>query len=234
MNWLLKLLFGAAVIGGTLTGLAFTRQLEGALPAPATATLQGKLVGQYNVLVIGVDDLKTESPLLVSAWLAVYRADDGQLDFLPVYPVHPAMGLSEFEAPHSPVAWLGSPKLIPLISAQNLHWDEVVVLDRDTLADFLRLIQSSASTHAADAGLFLQPSLNPWEAPAASRFIQSSLIQFLCEQQPALATSAGFRTALAKMPDHLTSSLSPANFQNAWNTLSNDSKLSCNFPLSEE
>lgn len=238
MRFILKFLFSLAIIGGTLTGWAFTRAFQSPSPAEVIQPIQGQLPGQVNVLVIGVDDLENTTPILQSIWLVIYRADTAQLDFLPVYPVHPAMGLLEYEAPHSPIAWdalTTSPASLPVVAAQKLHWDESITIDQHALYALLGYLQQSGAPQASEASLFMERYPIPWEAPSASRYVQESLVRYLCEQRATISTSAGSQVILANMSDHMVSSLNSTSFQLAWQSLANSSSgLTCNFPLSEE
>jgi hypothetical protein len=231
---LFRTLFLLAVAGGTFTGWALTRSLRAQIfPTPTPAQLNAVLPNQVNALVVGLNDLADRRALLLSAWLVIWRPDAGVLDLLPVYPVHPAMRLAAYDAAHEAIrvdgedlAGIGS---LPVITAQNLHWDVLVVLDESALAEILRLVESAGSP---DARLFRQRPADPWDQPAALRAYQEALLGLLCDERAALSGPAAWAAGLDLHPEHWNASVGLGELETLWRALAGgQARLECAFPL---
>ncbi|MBI3160254.1 MAG: hypothetical protein HYZ26_11715 [Chloroflexi bacterium] len=235
MRNLFKTLFLLAVAGGTFTGWALMRGLRAEMfPTPTPAQLTTALPNQVNALFVGLTDLDDRRAVLLSAWLVTYRPEEAEIDLLPVYPVHPAMQLGEYEAAHSPIevdgndiAALGD---LDVIAAQRLHWDVLVVLDETALEELLRLVEAGG---AGDARLFRGRPAEPWEQPAALRDYQEALLSLLCEQRAGLAAPAAWLAASDLYPGHLNASVGRGELEELWQALAAaQPRPDCAFPLS--
>lgn len=236
MKALMRWLFSAALLGGIATGMVFSRSLQGA--APATNPLEGNLPGQMNFLVAGVSDLNGQPASLMSVWLVIIRPTTSELDLLPVYPVHPAMRLPEYEESHPPITFIPKPETLvtlPVIAAQRLHWDAVLLMDESALDSLLELIQFSGQPNATDAWLYRGRPTAAWNDPASTRSQQENLLRFLCEQRAALSDPSGLAMLYNLMPEHIISNLNISQLRGAAQALTATAATwNCRFLLEQE
>jgi hypothetical protein len=104
-------------------------------------------VQQNNVLIIGVDDLETQTPQLESAWLVLYIAQTPHFTLMQIYPGNPS-GQGDSGSPKIDLASLfqsdpqGSPgpDFFSELKARGLWWSGYIMMDRFAIAQTTDLI----------------------------------------------------------------------------------------------
>lgn len=235
---LARRLFSLALVGGVAVGFLSSRGMREGLLAGPTPLPTG-LPRQTNILIVGVTSLDDREATLLSAWLVTLQNDQPELDFFPVYPVHPAMNLDAYAAGHAPISVKGNDldalAALDVIAAQRLHWDLLIVLDEEGLAAMLDAAQGDGSLTANEAALFASRPANAWDNPDLVRAHQENLIGYLCEQHTALATPAARTVALDLLGDHAVASLDYGVLAGFAEQLAErEGELACRFPLSGE
>ncbi|TAK14280.1 MAG: hypothetical protein EPO32_02265 [Anaerolineae bacterium] len=235
---LVRRLFSLALLGGIAVGWLAARDLRaGVLAAPTP--LPTTLPHQTNVLLVGVTALDDRQATLLSAWLVTLQNDQPELDFFPVYPVHPAMNLNDYAGRHDPITVQGDDldaiAGLEVIAAQGLHWDLLVVLDEAGLTTVLGAAQGGGALTANEASLFASRPANAWDNPELVRAHQENLIRYLCQQNTALAGEPARSAILALLGEHAAASMDRSALAAFAEMLSErESELACRFPLSGE
>ncbi|HLD94241.1 MAG TPA: hypothetical protein VI703_08600 [Anaerolineales bacterium] len=208
-----RLLFLSFLAFGLVTGL-FVGSLGEAIAAPAAKNTQ------QNTLIVLVDDLGAENPVLEGIWLAVRSQGDSNINWVPIYPAPLADTSEEYTKPHMafylPHSDFDDPSFLPPLRAQGAWWDEVFWLDLAALS----VLQSLATQP-------LQTISEPWVEPQRALYEQVQALNALCQSLPTIIGNQGLDQFLALIPGHVRSSTSPFELITRW-----DSWMQQGFPLS--
>jgi hypothetical protein len=216
------LLFGGFLMIGLLSGL-FVGNLNAAMAAPQSEAKNA----QHNTLLVLVDDLGTEQPVLQGIWLAARVEGVAAISWMPIYPQPLTEEASEYAAAHEAIYMVSNSIedvifLRPL-RAEGAWWDEVFLVD----AAALNALQGLAGTVPASRA-------DTWLEPQRALHEQVQSIQTLCAAFPGLGTAATLDNGLALMPGHLQSSLNPFDMITQWDAWAQDSfALTCTHPWAD-
>lgn len=196
--------------------------------------------GQTNLLVIGVDRLKSRQPRLESIWLLGYFPDEPHITLIPVFPVSPAtqpahlrsleenLRISEGGRP--------SPEMLKTLQGDHIWWNSYVVIDEIAMIeiiDFLGGIQVNDQRMRGALAIGSFPL--PQEDPAASLDGQTRLLRRICQQANLLLPSADLRKILHLIPDHIQTNADIFQTIRDWRALTHGREnLACEFPLQTE
>ncbi len=135
--------------------------IEPAPPAPET----GRVLkfNQHNLLVVQVDSLRVQRPVLQAIWLAIHLPEMGQVMLLPLYPSIEEVNGPGMNTALEVIAGLPSildaggnphPELLSALKTTGLWWHHTLVLDQVALIELLETSgsQSPPSDAAEETG----------------------------------------------------------------------------------
>jgi hypothetical protein len=214
---------------GSARGPLATWQAHSAISTPSN--------GQTNLLVIGVDRLRSRQPSLESIWLVGYFPDNPHLTLIPVFPpasnADPAdlrslgesFRVSELGAP--------GPETLRTLQADHIWWNSYVILDEIAMIeiiDFLGGLQ--VNDRRVKGALAISSFPLPEEDASASLNGQTDLLQRICRQANLLPPSADLRRILSLIPDHIQTDADIFQAMRDWRAVnSGRGNLVCEFPL---
>jgi hypothetical protein len=193
--------------------------------------------GQTNLLVIGVDRLRSRQPRLESIWLVGYFPDSPHLTLIPVFPPPPNGDPAYLQSLGESfrVSENGVPGQETLRTLQEDHiwWNSYVIIDNIAMIeviDFLGGIQ--VNDRRIKGALAISSFPLPEEDASASLDGQTDLLQRICRQTNLLPPSADLRKILSLIPDHIQTDADIFQAMREWRTLNNGrGNLVCEFPL---
>jgi hypothetical protein len=196
--------------------------------------------GQINLLIIGVDRLKSRQPRLESIWLLGYFPEEPHITLIPVFPVSPAtqpahlrsleenLRISEGGRP--------GPEMLKTLHRDHIWWNRYVIVDEIAMIeiiDFLGGVQ--VNDQRVKGALAISSFPLPQEDPAASLEGQTRLLRGICQQANLLLPSADLRKILHLIPDHIQTDADIFQAIRDWRALTHGrEKLACEFPLQTE
>lgn len=189
-------------------------------------------------LLIGVDDLNLEDPILESAWWISYDQENHHFQLTPLYPILPLNtpeNLLSYLSPHPPLV-LQSLEISNLIeneifSSYDIVWDFTFLLDQIALTQVLNsfsTISSDTSKLKLEYLYSLDPDL-PGKNPSAALSYQQTLFEILCED-PTSLLSDFWIDDLIKNNSHFKTDLVLIDILQIQETIQqNDAIPTCNF-----
>lgn len=193
--------------------------------------------GQTNLLVIGVDRLRSRQPRLESIWLVGYFPDSPHLTLIPVFPppsnADPAYLRSLGESFRVSEVGAASPEMLRALQEDHIWWKNYVILDEIAMIeiiDFLGGIQ--VNDRRVKGALAISSFPLPEEDATTSLDGQTDLLQRICRQTNLLPPSADLRKILNLIPDHIQTDADIFQAMRDWRALHNRrGSLVCEFPL---
>lgn len=214
-----QLFFGFVLLGAVCGFfIGNLRHVFAAGPAPTDKRAE---VVQHNTLIVLVDSLDSAQPALKGAWLTARNGDEMDLSWMPLYPL-PLAAQAAYSEPHTAIL-LNSADVSALagvapINDAGVLFNEVFMLD-----------EAAVSAVSALAGSPLAGLAESWDQPQAALQEQVQLIQSLCAIS--WTSENGLDAALALIPSHLRSSLTPFELITNWDAWSAaGSPLACTHP----
>jgi hypothetical protein len=201
--------------------------------APVEATSYSSDEKQSNLLIILVDSLAEKKPELKGVWLAGQVVSVPQIIFLPLYPssrtVEADLSVDFFDLDAD-----GRPTKIffEFLSSKNVWWNHYVVIDEDSLADMLALInaldRNGEPLNRERVGDLLSKSA---QSPDAIIKTQASIASELCRYAPEVIGKADPKVLLGLLTHRMRSDFELVSVQSAHEvfTRSFDSPT-CEFP----
>jgi len=191
--------------------------------------------GQKNVLVIGVDDLESETPRLAAIWLLIYFPDKPNITFAPIFPdpLGRSISANSILVENFALNEDGSPNddFLKQLHQKQLWWHGYVVIDAYAVSeadDFF--IQVSEK----DKNLGHYPSNRmSWvdEFPPGIAE-QTDLLNNLCREAATLTVETDINRILNLVPTHFYTDMKIISIIQDWrNLISHDSHLLCEFPI---
>jgi hypothetical protein len=206
-----------------------TLRANSPLPTPSN--------GQKNLLVIGVDRLKSRQPRLESIWLLGYFPDNPHITLIPVFPASPGiqpaylrslqkgLRISEQGRP--------SPEMLKMLQKDHIWWNNYVIVDDIAMIeiiDFLGGIQ--VNERRVKGALAISSFPLPQEDASAALDGQTRLLDRICQQANLLLPSADLRKILNLIPDHIQTDADIFQAIRDWRALTHGKgSIVCEFPL---
>lgn len=179
------------------------------------------------LLLIQVDDMQKDPPLLESVWLMGYGDQNAPLLFFPLLPSQAQDGQERDkalrEAFHIKDGVQPSSAFFTLLADRNLDWSGYLVMDKSALAAVVRLIDSESMEGD------LVPAWGPADVNREEvRVAQSDFILGICQGIAEMESTDALQSLFT---DHLVlKGLSPAALRQIWGTFNSGGFRGCQFP----
>jgi len=192
--------------------------------------------GQRNILLIGVDDLNKEKPVLMGLWLLMYFPENPNLTFAPVNPVvwRQAQTSTSQTNEINLVARNGS---LDKYFSNQLHQDDIwwhgyILLDSTAVKE---AVQFSNKLNDLETINSFYPVDDPYlfdDSDLTGIAHQTDLLNHFCRQTNNFTADTDFSEILALIPTHIRTNLSLISIIQDWKSLiSQENNLVCEFPL---
>lgn len=204
-----------------------TQSLATTGSAPAT--------GQHNLLVIGVDDLTSQSPLLESVWLVGHFPGNSVFILVPLYPIENDDSQNKDLANTFTLNHAGEPdRAFFNLLGRKTWWNNYLVIDEAGIAatlDFLGEITPKGSL-LDGSGTFKSPT-RPIIEQFATPQGQSELLQLACIQAASIHHEQLIQ-GLNRIKPHIKSNLDLTPPTRDWFTEKGSPPgLRCEFPVTD-
>lgn len=228
------LLTGYAVVRKVVLPRTFPMAFHQA--ANTQAHVQGAN-GQVNVLVILVDRLDVEKPVLEGVWLSAFLPSMPRVTLLPVYPaaLQDAERQDERLEKSFRLDAKGqlAEKFQAILQEKELWWENYVVLDRMTISEFIDMAGGieidQQSVENGPESLAALP--HAWQAPERALVMQASLAAGLCRKKPAELAGVNPVQTIDKLSRHMVFDFNIEEIVSAWYQLqAYNGAISCEFP----
>ncbi len=198
--------------------------------SPATA--------QQNILFIGVDHFKSQSPRLESIWLMIYLPSRFHLNLVPIYPTpfdqNPVASTSFTQIMKINQQGLLSEEFFEILHSGDVWWNHYVLLDETGLIEIINFfggLRSGIDSFEGDRVISALPL--PWVDRGSALQGQTSLLQGLCQQigRPS-SSSSDINKILRLVPNHIRTDMDVSEAVQNWlQLISTGNHLDCEFPL---
>jgi hypothetical protein len=234
----------APVQAEVLESKALSDGVEPAPPAPETERILK--FNQHNLLVVQVDSLRAQQPVLQAIWLAIHVPEMGQVMLLPLYPSIKEVNGPGMNTALEAIAGLPSildaggnphPELLSALQTTGLWWHHTLVLDQVALIELLETAgsQSPPSDSAEETGFDPLQAVSSLAAekdtPQAYLFLSARLYGQICSVWT-LGTNpeANAEEISVISPAHLKTDLNPAQAVVDEEPVVEQAGLHCLFP----
>lgn len=239
----LYLFFAAFLLVGFLLGSSAARSQGLSDVVPPTATAQTLATsttapnGQQNLLIIGVDDLESQTPRLESIWLLLYISPTPKFTLIPLYPSSYAGGVEQEDYLENTFR-LGDdlkPDLAFLVAVQSIDiwWNHYVILDENAIAEIINLSSGDNAMNDPSFGSRTVANLPlAWENPEAAVLAQAELLNGLCHDFARNGSSKDLNEFLKSLNNHVSSDLNTTQLGAALKSLiaTGSERVQCQFP----
>lgn len=197
-------------------------------------------IKQQNILFIGVDHFRSQSPLLESIWLMIYLPSRFHLKLVPIYPT-PFKQISNGSLPLTKIMEVNTQDRPTTDFFETLHsgdiwWNHYVLIDETGLIETINFLGGSGREIADLEGDKVIKTLPlPWLDRVSALQGQTSLLQGLCQQinEPS-SRSSDINQILRLIPDHIKTDMDISDAVQNWSQLvSRGNQLDCEFPLTD-
>jgi len=221
----------------SLPATAISEQVS---PTLATVSSQATGTGQRNTLLILVDQLSAKGSHLEGVWLVAQLPHHPQVTLLPVYP---SVSLDAQAQDMLPVDLFSltlegvpSPAFLDAIRSKDFWWDDLLVLDRVALAEFVDLAGGVDLAHGRLDGALAVAKL-PAAAESSQEALkgQSMLAGELCRKASQIISAYNQAAAINNFPGHVYSEPELGQIFANWSEVGEyGSSLSCQLPTLQE
>lgn len=211
-------------------------------PVPSTSATDDHegIIHQRNLLVIGVDDLDSDSPSLKSVWLIIFMPNTPHFMLLPIYPNSSFSGNNQLSisANLSGAFQLDRHKtprdsFFKAIKAKDIWWNGYILLDETALIEVNDFVGRISQINSSNIINTLKNVPDPDDDPLGSLLGQAQIVQSLCSQTLHLSTvdKRQYLKLLEKVREHIRSDLDFDTTITDWQQLITYSgNISCEFP----
>lgn len=237
---LFSLFFILFLFLGVETGENLFSNFFGSGDASASAPLlesgQGEKDEDPFLLLIQVDDLNREKPVLQAAWLLGYGNPREGFLFFPLMPSQASDGASRdadlvqaFSINHKGEV---EDDFFQILNERNLAWSGHVILDRTSLAS---LVGSLGGVRIENRLYSPVEAITLWDGNQADtgrvRSLQAKFISGVCERLMILDTTHLLQGLFEQLPGHLVmGDLTPERLGGIWQPLMAGGDVTCQFP----
>lgn len=210
------------------------------VPSPSANADQEVNIHQRNLLIIGVDDLVSDSPSLKSVWLIIFMPNTPHFMLLPVYPNN---SLAEKNQLPSTVTLQGAfqvdrhktprDSFFKALEAKDIWWNGYILLDETALIEVSNFVSRIGENSKSNVLNTIKNVPNPDDDPLGSLLGQAEFVQSLCNQTTHLSTvdTQQYLKLLEKVHKHIHSDLDFETIIKDWQQLITYSgNISCEFP----
>ena len=141
---------------------------------------------QYNLLVILIDRAAGDSPQVQGIWLIAHLSTTPKLTFLPIFPAFPGTqsvqdpsinDFIELDQEGNP-----SPLFFDAIKSRNINWNEVLILDKVSLAVLIDLLEGiSTPGGSVNGSQSIMRLASPQQDSMAALESQALLASQICQ-----------------------------------------------------
>jgi hypothetical protein len=240
----LFLMFGI-FIGFMVGGLLAAGAVTGNQVPTVQAVLESNILldssgaapnGQRNILLIGVDQLDSQTPRLEGLWLMMNVTSSNRITMLPLFPAPPGKEVMEttqlidifrLDSNGNP-----DPGFLTLIQQSDFWWSNYFILDHAGLAQLIDYNQGVNLGGGAVGGSQAVASLASASLDGLSALnSQSVLIQAICNQQSGKLISADLRQVFSMLSGHFKTDLKLKTLVSEWQKpFTNSGQVMCEFP----
>ena len=205
-------------------------------PAPHSSAPLQEVESQRNVLVILADKMEEPNPRLEGVWLVVYLPKTPHLTFLPLFPVELNVQDSQDDnlASEFQLDSQGRPSttFLEAIEAKEIRWDDVLLLDKVSLAVLIDLSGGLDSSPGHKSGTLAVSQLPAaLEEPRAALEKQAALAEGICQKMDRLLGNPDLARLLELLAGRTYSETEFLNHFPGWSYFQNSgSNVSCEFP----
>jgi hypothetical protein len=234
-------IFSGFMLGGILAAGSLT-----GTESPTVQTILGPNIrldstgaapnGQRNILLIGVDQLDSQSPRLEGLWLMMNVTSSNRITLLPLYPAPPGKEVLETSqlTTHFRLDSNGNPDpdFLTVIQQSDFWWSNYFVLDQAGLAQLIDYNQGINLGGGPVGGSQAVASLASASTDGlAALNSQSVLIQAICNQQSGKLLTADLRQVFSLLSGHFKTDLKLTTLVSEWQKpLTNSGQVMCEFP----
>lgn len=235
------LIFGLCLSVGLMAGILIGNSihLTNRMISEDNDSLQiNPTISQENILFIGFDHFKSQSPVLESVWLMIYLPSKYHLNLLPIYPTPFDQSLFESNSITSiiKIDQQGHPteEFFERLHSRDIRWNHYVLVDEAGMIETVNFFGGLQKESNVLNGANVINSLHlPWVNPSLSLQDQTSLLQGLCNEisQPS-SNILDINKILKLIPDHIRTDMDVSEAIQYWlQLLSKENQLDCEFPL---
>ena len=187
--------------------------------------------GQWNLLVIAVQDLTSSEPVLENLWLLISFPRNQTLTLLPILP-DPSGVISTAHFVLRDTFSLSNQKDPAASFFDQLHqefwWDNYILVDEVGISQILDIIHPMG---VGNKGVNLESIQSTWENPTEALLRQAELFSTICDQFNNFTQSGKIEILIQKMDDYIQSDLDWNEFMTNWSTYRTKGKqFECEFP----
>jgi hypothetical protein len=187
--------------------------------------------GQRNILLIGVDHLRSDNPTLSGIWLIVYVPDRPNVIFAPIFPNPLASHSPEdsnlvnsfaLDENNSPTQ-----SFIEKLHQKQLWWHGYLVIDSYAVVETVKFFNQKSVNEKIP---LYRMSWNDESPPSLHQ--QTDLLNNLCRQASEMTIETDFSDLLGAIRSHLHTDMDMISILQDWRRLvASKSDLKCEFPL---
>jgi len=188
------------------------------------------------LLLVQVDDLSRDKPVLETVWLMSYGDPEGELLFFPLLPSQAVDGAERDRSLVSSFALdkrgYPHPDFLRILKDRNLDWSGVMLLDRIAL----REVVSALGGVRVEDTLYTPAEISTLWGMAQGdrekgRMIQAQFIRGVCNRLVVLDGGVSLLHLFERLPRHMAlHHLTPTALSHIWQPLFTGGDSSCQFP----
>jgi len=206
-----------------------------AIQAPTTVPV----TDQRNLLVIGVDNLRTPEPELESAWLVMYFPGKPDFTLLPIYPMPAKQGIQTSPALLSSFSLDPGGRPNPAFLqklADWIWWNNYLVIDQTGMIALINMLGGiSENNQILDGAQVMARVRSSSQDSDAAYVSQASLLEDICDQTRIPPSKKAIASTLRKIETNLTTDLDLINSLNTWfDPTKKPLAVRCEFPISSK
>jgi len=211
-------------------------------PVPSTSanTDRPGNIQQRNLLVIGVDDIDSETPGLNSVWLIIFMPNTPHFMLLPIYPNgtladtnQPSTIGSLVEAFHLDRGKTPHDSFFKALEAKEIWWHAYVLLDETALLEISNFVGLNSEDSDPHSSHDFNNAPSPEDDPLGSLLGQAEFVQSLCKRTTHLSAvdRSQYLKFLTKVGGHMRSDLDLETTITEWQQLlKQGGNITCEFP----
>lgn len=207
---------------------------------PTSSPLPSLPDGERILLLVGVDQIDSQQPELVSLWLLTYYLNNQPIQLLPIYPSGDGRAhqfedelLNAFSIlPGDGAAHL-NPTFLQLLKEHNYWLSGYLVLDTEATTQIIDMLGGLPNDHKLRSGKEIMQALpDSEEQPQSALHQQTNLFSQACLILSQLPRQPDWSQILWLIPDHIITDLQPQRLLAEIQLLATNPPLvHCEFPI---
>ena len=193
--------------------------------------------GQRSILMVAVDNLRSEHPRLEGIWLLVYRPTSPGPYLMPLYPASlagasPDRFLENNYSLTSEGAF--AQPFTAFLHGREIWWTNYMVIDETGISSVVDLLGGIPEEGGSKTGhQVISEFTRPWDNPGQALQNQTSVLKDLCEVAQA-DTGMSLAEGLHKLVGHIRTDMGVNQLSADLQSLRDSDGLTCKFPTQNQ